>query len=108
MPRYMVQGSYGTESISSMVKNPSDRAAALRGMVKGWGGKLESFYFSFGDYDVVVIAEVPDNVTMAAVAMAVGASGALKSFKTTILLTAEEAVDAMRKASSLNYRAPGG
>ena len=77
-------------------------------MMEGWGGRLESFYFAFGDYDVVIIAEVPDSVTMAAAAMAVGATGALKAFKTTVLLTPEESLEAMRKAGTLGYQPPGG
>ena len=72
------------------------------------GGKLESFDYAFGDYDAVIIAELPNNVAMASIAIAVGASGAISSFKTTVLLTMEEAVEAMRQASGVGYRPPGG
>jgi uncharacterized protein with GYD domain len=64
------------------------------------GGRIESFYFSFGEYDGVAIAEMPDNVTMAAISMASAASGSFKSFHTAVLLTPEEATEAMRRASA--------
>ena len=64
--------------------------------------------FSFGDYDAIVIAELPDNVTAAALAMAVGSTPGLSSYKTTVLLTSDEAMDAMRKASGVGYRSPSG
>ena len=91
-----------------MIRNPQDRAAAVRPVVENLGGKLISLDYAFGDYDVVAIIEAPDNVTMAALAMAVGAGGALKDFKTTVLLSMEEAMEAMRKAGGAGYRPPGG
>ncbi len=75
--------------------------------LKDWGGKLESFDFSFGDFDAVVILEVPNNVAAASIAMAVGASGAISSLKTTVLVSMEEAMEAMRQASGVDYRSPG-
>jgi uncharacterized protein with GYD domain len=108
MARYLVQVSYNVQGISDLVKNPQDRAVAIRGVIEGLGGKLESFDYAFGDYDVVVIAELPDNTTMAALAMAVGAGGAVRNFKTTVLIPMSEAVEAMRKAGSIGYRPPGG
>jgi len=108
MPRYMVQFSYNTGAISDLVKNPQDRGAIVAQLLQGLGGKLESFDFAFGEYDGVAIAEAPDNVTMAALAMAIGAGGALKAFKTTVLISMEEAVEAMRKAGGIAYRPPGG
>ena len=108
MARYLVQVSYSTQGISDLVSNPQDRAAAIRPLIDRMGGKLESFDYAFGDYDVVIIAELPDNVAMASLAMAVGASGAISSFKTTVLLSMEEAVAAMRQASGTGYRPPGG
>lgn len=106
MARYLVQVSYTTSGIVDLIKNPQDRSAAIRPLIEGMGGKLESFDYAFGDYDVVVIAELPDNVSMAALSMAVAAGGAVGDFKTTVLLTMEESVEAMRKASSVAYRPP--
>jgi uncharacterized protein with GYD domain len=107
MPRYLVQFAYSSDAVSSMVASPQDRASAVRAMAENWGGTLEAFYFCFGEYDGLAVAEMPDNVTMAAVSMAVAASGAFKSFHTTVLLTPEEALEAMRRAGSLGYRPPG-
>lgn len=75
--------------------------------LKDWGDKLESFDFAFGDFDAVVILEVPNNVAAASIAMAVGASGAISSLKTTVLVSMEEAMEAMRQASGADYRSPG-
>ena len=108
MARYLVQASYNRQGISALVNNPQDRAAVIRQLVEGIGGRLETFDYAFGDYDVVTIVELPDNATMAALSMAVGAGGAVRDFKTTVLLSMSEAVEAMRKANSLEYRPPGG
>ena len=109
MQYYMAQASYSNDSIAAMVKKPEDRATAVRAVAEKFGGKLHGFYHCFGDYDVVVIFEVPDNVTMAAISMAVAASGALKTFKTTVLIPSNDAVRAMRKAGEIAkaYRPPG-
>ncbi len=108
MAHYLVQASYSKEGISQLLANPQDRAAAVRPVVEGMGGKVESFYFAFGEYDAVVIAELPDNVSAAALAMAVGSTAGISSYKTTPLLTMDEAIQAMRKASGTGYRSPAG
>lgn len=108
MARYMIQFSYTSDAIQNLVRNPHDRAAVVRGLAERWGGSLEAFYYTFGDYDGVAIAEVPDNVTMAAISMAVASSGAFKTFKTTVLIPMDEAVEAMRKAGTVGYTPPRG
>jgi uncharacterized protein with GYD domain len=108
MAHYLIQASYSKEGIGQLLANPQDRAAAVRPVVEGMGGKIESFYFAFGEYDAVVIAELPDNVSAAALAMAVGGSAGISSYKTTPLLTMAEAMEAMRKASGTGYRSPAG
>lgn len=108
MPRYMVQASYNQSGVADLVHNPQDRAAVVRTVVERMGGSLETFYYAFGDFDVVAVAELPDNVSAAALAMAIGAGGALKDYKTTVLMTMEEAIEAMRKAGGAGYRPPGG
>ena len=107
MAHYLVQASYTNQGVSGLLKNPEDRAVSLRPLVEGMGGKIESLYFSFGEFDVVVIVELPDNVTMAALSMAVGASGSVTNLKTTVLMPMSEGVEAARKAGSLSYRPPG-
>jgi len=106
MSFYLVQASYSTTATASLVKNPQDRAAAVAPIFESAGGKLHGFWLAFGDYDVVAIAEFPDNVSAAAVSMAVGASGALREYRTTPLLAPNEAVDAMKKAAGVKYQPP--
>ena len=108
MAYYMVQAAYTAEAIAAMVKSPEDRAAAIRPVVAKLGGKLEGFWFCFGEYDVVGISELPDNVSAAAFAFAVSQGGKVKALKTTPLMTAGEAVKALKKAGGAGYRAPGG
>ena len=108
MPRYLIQASYNRQGISDLVQNPQNRLEAIRPVVESLGGKVVSFDFALGDYDVVAIMEAPDNVSAAALAMAVGSGGALRDYKTTVLLSMDEAVEAMRKAGSVGYRPPGG
>ena len=107
MPHYLVQAAYSAEALAAMGKNPQDRASAIGPVVEAAGGQIEAAYFSFGDYDVVCIVELPDNASAAAFAIAGGGSGALKALKTTPLLTMEEGVEAMRKSGSLGYQPPG-
>ena len=106
MPRYLVQASYSSEGTAAMISNPVDRAAVIRQLLESVGGKLETYDFAFGDYDVVVVCELPDNVTMAALSMAVSASGVAKAIKTTPLLSVEEAMEAMQKAGEVGYQPP--
>ena len=108
MAHYLVQASYTNQGIGELVKHPQNRAASVRPIVERLGGKIESFYFAFGEHDAVIIVEMPDNVTMASFSMAAGASGAFSSVKTTVLIPMDEAVEAMRKAGTVGYRPPGG
>ncbi len=106
MAHYMVEAAYTPDAWGGLVKKPQDRAEALRPVIEGLGGKLVSFYMSFGEYDALVIAEMPDNVSAAAVSIAASAGGAVKAIKTTPLMTVREGMEAMRKASQAGYRPP--
>ena len=106
MPFYLVQASYTSQATAAMVKSPQDRAAAVRPVIERMGGKLHGLWFAFGDYDAVVIAEMPDNASAAAVALAVGSSGGISSYRTTPLLTTAEAMEAMKKAGGTGYQPP--
>ena len=106
MPRYLISVSYTPEAWAALVKNPQNRRDAVRPIVEALGGKLESFYFAFGAEDVIVVVDLPDNVSAAALSIAVAAGGALRSQATTVLMTPEEAVEAMRKAQKVAYRPP--
>ena len=107
MAYYLVQAAYTAEAIAALLKKPQDRAAAIAPVVEGLGGKLDGFWFCFGEYDVVGIAQLPDNVSAAAFAFAVSQTGSLKSFKTTPLMTTDESMKAMKKAAKAGYQPPG-
>lgn len=105
MPKYLVQASYTPEGTKGLLKDGgTKRRATVEQMVTGFGGKVEAFYYAFGDADVYAIVDALDNVTIAAVSLAVNASGAV-SLKTTPLMTTEEIDQATKK--SVSYRAPG-
>jgi uncharacterized protein with GYD domain len=102
----MITVSYTAEAMSTMVKSPQDREAAFRPVVEAAGGKLLDFYFTFGADDVFAIIEAPDNATAGGLAMAVSAGGACKAVRTTVLMTAQEAQQAMGKAGGAGYKPP--
>ena len=107
MPHYLIQAAYSTEALAALTKNPQNRFEMIERLLKGVGGRLESGYYSFGDYDVAMIVELPDNTTAAGIAIGAGGTGAIRSFKTTPLLTADEAMSAMQSAGRLDYQPPG-
>ena len=107
MPMYLSRFSYTPETWARLAKNPEDRRAAATEYIESVGGKLHGFWYAFGEHDAWNLWEAPDNVSMAAVAMAIGGGGALSSFETVVLLTVEEAMEAMRKAGAISYRPPG-
>ena len=104
MPAYLIQAAYSPEGWAAMIKNPQDRTKAVQEPIKKLGGKVEKFWFAFGAYDVIGVIEFPNNVSAAAIAMAFAAGGAIKSVSTTPLLTAEEAIEALKKAASCGYK----
>ena len=105
MPKYLYEASYTAEGVKGLLKDGgTKRRTAVEDLVNSIGGKLEGFYFSFGVSDVIVIVDVPDNVSAAAASLVVNATGAVK-LKTTVLLTPEE-MDAATKKTA-NYRPPG-
>jgi uncharacterized protein with GYD domain len=89
-----------------MIEKPEDRREAARLYIESVGGKLHGFWYAFGEHDGWNLWEAPDNVSMAAVALAIGAGGALSSIETTALLTVEELMEALGKAKSVRYRPP--
>lgn len=108
MPTYLLQVRYMQQHLQALIENPQDRVEAARKIIEANGGTLHQLYFAFGDYDVVAISEFPDQESAAATAMTVGAFG--PATKTTVLLTPDEAVSAMRKAKETraSYSPPGG
>jgi uncharacterized protein with GYD domain len=107
MPLYMSQFAYTSEAWAALAQNPEDRSEPIRGLAEAMGGRLIAFYNTFGEYDGVVIFEAPDEGAAAAVAIAAITPGHLKSLKTTLLLSAEQGVEAMRRAGEATFRRPG-
>ena len=101
MPRYMHQFSYSLDSMKAMTAAPQDRRAAAKTLIAAAGGELIDIFFSFGDYDGVLLTEFPSNVDAVSAAMAAGASGGFARMKTTVLITMDEAAQAMEKAGQL-------
>ena len=106
MPLFLSQVAYNEEGWQALVSNPQNRLEAIRPVVDKLGGRIVNAYYSFGDYDFVLIADFPDNVSAAALAIAAAAGGAVKSMKTTPLMEAAEGLEALRKAATSGYRAP--
>ena len=105
MPKYLVQVNYVGEGIKGLVKDGGTRRrGAAEKLIKSLGGTMEVFYYAFGETDVFVIAELPDNASMAALGLTLGASGAVTS-KTTVLMTPKEVDAAVKKKPT--YRPPG-
>jgi len=107
MASYLVQASYTSEALASLVKNPENRTEVVKKVAKKLGGKLGGSWLSFGEYDLVMVVEMPDNISMASFAIAAAAGGSLKSVKTTPMISTEDAIAAVKKAATSGYRPIG-
>jgi len=105
MPKYLFEASYTEEGVKGLIKDGgSKRRAAVEALAKGLGGRVEAFYFTYGEADALVIVDLPDSASATAASLAVGASGAAR-VKTTVLITPEEVDQAVKK--TVQYRPPG-
>jgi uncharacterized protein with GYD domain len=105
MAKYLLAASYTSEGAKGLLKDGgTKRSQVAEQAIRSAGGKLEAFYFAFGDTDVIAIVEAPDHATIAAASLAINASGAVRT-KTVVLLTPEEIDLATKKGTT--YRAPG-
>ena len=105
MAKYLISASYTAEGAKGVLKEGgTKRRQAAEQAIKSGGGKLEAFYFAFGDNDAFVIVDAPDHASVAAMSLAINASGAVRT-KTVVLLTPEEIDQATKKGTT--YRAPG-
>ena len=108
MTQYLYQASYTPESLATQMKDPTDRLAEVGApLEQSVGAKIIGGGFSFGEYGVAVIAEAADDTTMASVAIAIGAGGAIRAAKTTPLLSGDDRVAAVTQASSVAYTPAG-
>jgi uncharacterized protein with GYD domain len=107
MPLYLSKFSYTPETWARLIDNPEDRRAAAESYIESVGGKLQGFWYAFGAHDGYTLWEAPDNVSMAAVALAIGGGGALSSLDTTVLMSVDDTMDALRRAEQIRYQPPG-
>ncbi|MFZ5556506.1 MAG: GYD domain-containing protein [Pseudomonadota bacterium] len=109
MAYYMMRGKFSQHAMGALVQRPEDRMLTTTKLLKGVGGRLHYYFFCFGEYDFVLLFELPDNVSAAALAMTMSASGSVNSIDTTVLMTMEEAISAMRIAGDASgvYQPPG-
>jgi uncharacterized protein with GYD domain len=107
MPLYLTRFSYTPETWARLISNPEDRRQAAQSYIESVGGKLHGFWYAFGEHDGYSLWEAPDDVSMAAVALAIGSGGALSSIETTVLMSVDDTLEALGKAQQIAYRAPG-
>ena len=98
MPLYMYQAAYTADSMAAQIKQPQDRIEAVRPVLESAGGRILAGGYPFGDYDILILLEAPDDTVAASLAMTFGAGGAVREAKTTRLLSGQEWVDSLRKA----------
>ena len=106
MAHYMFQAAYTPDALAKLLKNPEDRIGIVSKTIEKLGGKVVGGWFCYGEYDAILIAELPDNVSAASFAVAASAGGALKANKTTPLLTREETMKMFKGAAQAGYVPP--
>ena len=106
MPYYLVEFSYTKEAVAALVQNPHNRIETVRSALEEHGVTIRHSWLAFGEHDVLVVLEAPDNVRVATISLVITAGGADENLKTTPLMTWEEGVEPMRAAGSSSYRPP--
>jgi len=106
MAHYLLTGSYTAAAWAAQIKDPQDRLEVVRPLFEAAGGSIESAFLAFGESDLVLIVEFPDNLTAASVSMILAAGGGVTNIRTTPLMTIEDGVEALKKAGSLSYTPP--
>lgn len=104
----MIQFTLKSETVGKLIKNPEDRSIAVRQLVEKLGGKLLAFYYCYGEYDGICIVDMPDTASGLATTMVSFAAGATAQIRTTVLITVDEAMAAMKKAAGLKLELPKG
>jgi len=106
MPKFLVKASYSSEAWANQIDNPQNRIEIVGKQMEAMGCKLLQGYLAFGEDDLVIIVESPDNTTAAAMLIKVASSGAISNISTTVLIDPEDGVDALKKAGDFNYTPP--
>ena len=106
MSKYLIQVAYTSDAWATQIKNPQNVLDRANAVAESLGGKIDSVYYAFGEYDLIGILDMPSNVNAAALSLAVSAGGAIKSMQTTPLMEVDEGVAAMKAAASATYSPP--
>jgi uncharacterized protein with GYD domain len=107
MAKYLIEASYSQLGLKGLIKDGgTGRRAVVEAAVKSLGGHLDMFYFAFGTTDIYAVVDAPDNITVAAFALAIGGTGVASHLKTVVLLTPDDVDKAAKKSASSGYRAP--
>jgi uncharacterized protein with GYD domain len=106
MPLYLTRFNYTPASWAKFIKSPEDRRGVAKTAIEAVGGKMQGFWFAFGEEDALILWEAPDNVSMAATSLAITAGGGVSSWRTFALMSVEETMEAMKKAGSIKYKPP--
>ena len=106
MPYYLIEATYKDTAARALIAHPQSRSDIVRKSCESLGGQLHSFYFALGEFDVVTIVELPDNRAAAALALGIGATGAVSRYRTTALMTQDQAIEAMHMAGDISYIPP--
>jgi uncharacterized protein with GYD domain len=104
MPFYLYQAAYTPESLAAQIKNPANRLDVVAEQIRSTGVRFITGGFCFGDYDITILIDAPDDATMAAVSLAFSAGGAVRNARTTALLSGAQYVEALKKASTIAYK----
>ena len=106
MAKFLVKASYSSEAWATQISNPQNRIEIVGKQMEAMGCKLLDGYLAFGEDDLIIIVEAPDNETAAAMLIKVASSGAINNISTTVLIDPKDGVDAIKKAGDFNYTPP--
>ena len=104
MTRYLIKETVSSQAVAAIMKNPEDRTEVLRPIFESVGGKLEQYYVAYNENTVYLIADLPDQESLATIIWAFQAGGGPTSLKATPLMTATETIDVLKKVGTLGYR----
>ena len=104
MTHYLCQISYTAEGWAALLRKPTNRIEAVRPAIEKLGGKVEGAWFAFGESDLILVLDMPDNISAASFAIAVAGGGAVKSYKTTPLMSIDDGIEALKRGAKSGYK----
>ena len=108
MALYLFRFGYTPEAWAALIEKPEDRRTTLASRIFGtFGGRLEGFWYAFGEHDGYALVDLPDSVSAAAASAAVAATGSFRRLETTVLITVDEMIEALERAAEFAYAKPG-